>query len=144
MTTYSEKPLRILGLTVLLSISEHMVHFCPQKVYKRYTSSIHQGTLRRKYAKKTTLHLTVVRRDLAHNMNGEPSKGTALQATADAVVEQLHLEAEIIREGSDEPLCKKRRLLNNKMKVALAEGTRAQAENIRALVEICRESMQLV
>ena len=43
MTTYSEKPLRILGLTVLLSISEHMVHFCPQKVYKRYTSSIHQG-----------------------------------------------------------------------------------------------------
>ena len=69
MTTYSEKPLRILGLTVLLSISEHIVPFCPQKVYKRYTSSIHQGTLRRKYAKKTTLHLTVVRRDLAHNMN---------------------------------------------------------------------------
>ena len=43
MTTYSEKPLRILGLTVLLSISEHIVPFCPQKVYKRYTSSIHQG-----------------------------------------------------------------------------------------------------
>ena len=137
MTTYSEKPLRILGLTVLLSISEHMVHFCPQKVYKRYTSSIHQGTLRRKYAKKTTLHLTVVRRDLAHNMNGEPSKGTALQATADAVVDLLNLEAEIIREGSDEPLCKKRRLLNNKMKVALAEGT-------RALLEISRDGMQLV
>jgi hypothetical protein len=82
---------------------------------------------------------------------GEPSKGTALQATADAVLDLLNLEAEIIREGSDEPLCKKRRLLNNKMKVALAEGTRAQAENIRAqaeniraLVEICRESMQLV
>ena len=122
---------------MLLSISEHIVPFCPQKVYKRYTSSIHQGTLRRKYAKKTTLHLTVVRRDLAHNMNGEPSKGTALQATADAVVEQLHLEAEIIREGSDEPLCKKRRLLNNKMKVALAEGT-------RALLEISRDGMQLV
>ena len=137
MTTYSEKPLRILGLTVLLSIDEHMVHFCPQKVYKRYTSSIHQGTLRRKYAKKTTLHLTVVRRDLAHNMNGEPSKGTALQATADAVVDLLNLEAEIIREGSDEPLCKKRRLLNNKMKVALAEGT-------RALLEISRDGMQLV
>ena len=137
MTTYSENPLRILGLTVLLSISEHMVHFCPQKVYKRYTSSIHQGTLRRKYAKKTTLHLTVVRRDLAHNMNGEPSKGTALQATADAVVDLLNLEAEIIREGSDEPLCKKRRLLNNKMKVALAEGT-------RALLEISRDGMQLV
>lgn len=33
MTTYSEKPLRILGLTVLLSISEHIVLFCPQKVY---------------------------------------------------------------------------------------------------------------
>jgi hypothetical protein len=74
-----------------------------------------------------------------------------VQATADAVLDLLNLEAEIIREGSDEPLCKKRRLLNNKMKVALAEGTRAQAENIRAqaeniraLVEICRESMQLV
>jgi len=74
--------------------------------------------------------LTVVRRDLAHNMNGEPSKGTALQATADAVVDLLNLEAEIIRDGSDEPLSKKRRLLNNKIKVAL--------------VEICRESMQLV
>ena len=44
MTTYSEKPLRILGLTVLLSISEHIVPFCPQKVYKKYTSSIHQLT----------------------------------------------------------------------------------------------------
>ena len=49
-----------------------------------------------------------------------------VQATADAVLDLLNLEAEIIREGSDEPLCKKRRLLNNKMKVALAEGTRAQ------------------
>ena len=38
MTTYSEKPLRILGLTVLLSISEHIALFCPQKVYiKVYT-----------------------------------------------------------------------------------------------------------
>ena len=88
---------------------------------------------------------------------GEPSKGTALQATADAVLEQLHLEAEIIR-GGDEPQCKKRRLLNNKIKVALAvgtraqaeniraqaENTRAQAENIRALLEICRDGMQLV
>jgi len=61
---------------------------------------------------------------------GEPSKGTALQATADAVVEHLNQEAELIREGSDEPHCKKRRLLNNKIKVTL--------------VEICRESMQLV
>ena len=43
MTTYSEKPLRIVGLTVLLSIDEHIVPFCPQKVYKKYTSSIHQG-----------------------------------------------------------------------------------------------------
>ena len=68
---------------------------------------------------------------------GEPSKGTALQATADAVLDLLNLEAEIIREGSDEPLCKKRRLLNNKMKVALAEGT-------RALLEISRDGMQLV
>ena len=59
-------------------------------------------------------------------MNGEPSKGTALQATADAVVDLLNLEAEIIREGSDEPQCKKRRLLNNKIQLAL--------------VEICRES----
>jgi hypothetical protein len=45
MTTYSENPLRILGLTVLLqllSISEHIVPFCPQKVYKRYTKGIHQ------------------------------------------------------------------------------------------------------
>ena len=42
MTTYSEKPLRIVGLTVLLSISEHIVPFCPQKVYTKYTSSIHQ------------------------------------------------------------------------------------------------------
>ena len=83
-----------------------------------------------KVRKKTTLHLTVVRRDLAHNMNGEPSKGTALQATADAVVDLLNLEAEIIRDGSDEPLSKKRRLLNNKIKVVL--------------VGICRESMQLV
>ena len=66
---------------------------------------------------------------------GEPSKGTALQATADAVIEQFY--AEIIREGSDEPQCKKRRLLNNKMKVALAEGT-------RALLEISRDGMQLV
>ena len=40
MTTYSEKPLRIVGLTVLLGISEHMVPFCPQKVYKRYTKGI--------------------------------------------------------------------------------------------------------
>ena len=75
--------------------------------------------------------MTVVRRDLAHNMNGEPSKGTALQATADAVVDLLNLEAEIIREESDdtdEPQCKKRRLLNNKIQLAL--------------VEICRESMQ--
>ena len=68
---------------------------------------------------------------------GESSKGTALQATADAVLDLLNLEAEIIREGSDEPLCKKRRLLNNKMKVALAEGT-------RALLEISRDGMQLV
>ena len=60
-----------------------------------------------------------MRRDLAHNMNGEPSKGTALQATADAVVDLLNLEAEIIRDGSDEPLSKKRRLLNNKIKVVL-------------------------
>ena len=60
-----------------------------------------------------------------------------VQATADAVVDLLNLEAEIIREGSDEPLCKKRRLLNNKMKVALAEGT-------RALLEISRDGMQLV
>ena len=59
---------------------------------------------------------------------GEPSKGTALQATADAVVEQLNLEAEIIRDGSDEPQCKKRRLLNNKIQLAL--------------VEICRENCQ--
>ena len=44
MTTYSEKPLRIVGLTVLLSIDEHIVPFCPQKVYKKYTSSIHQLT----------------------------------------------------------------------------------------------------
>ena len=50
--------------------------------------------------------------------------------TADAVVDLLNLEAEIIREGSDEPLSKKRRLLNNKIKVVL--------------VGICRESMQLV
>ena len=64
---------------------------------------------------------------------GEPSKGTALQATADAVLEQLHLEAEIIR-GGDEPQCKKRRLLNNKIKVAMAEMTQW----------VCRESMQLV
>ena len=35
-----------------------------------------------------------------------------VQATADAVLDLLNLEAEIIREGSDEPLCKKRRLLN--------------------------------
>ena len=64
-------------------------------------------------------------------MNGEPSKGTALQATADAVVDLLNLEAEIIREESDdtdEPQRKKRRLLNNKIQLAL--------------VEICRESMQ--
>ena len=60
-----------------------------------------------------------------------------VQATADAVLDLLNLEAEIIREGSDEPLCKKRRLLNNKMKVALAEGT-------RALLEISRDGMQLV
>ena len=58
---------------------------------------------------------------------GESSKGTAL----DAVVDLLNLEAEIIREESDdtdEPQCKKRRLLNNKIQLAL--------------VEICRESMQ--
>ena len=60
-----------------------------------------------------------------------------VQATADAVLDLLNLEAEIIREGSDEPLCKKRRLLNNKMKVALAEGA-------RALLEISRDGMQLV
>ena len=53
-----------------------------------------------------------------------------VQATADAVVDLLNLEAEIIRDGSDEPLSKKRRLLNNKIKVVL--------------VGICRESMQLV
>ena len=56
------------------------------------------------------------------------------------MVDLLNLEAEIIREESDdtdEPQCKKRRLLNNKIKVALVEST-------RALVEICRESMQLV
>ena len=29
---------------MLLSISEHIVPFCPQKVYKKYTSSIHQLT----------------------------------------------------------------------------------------------------
>ena len=105
----------------------------------------------------------------SHSEQGEPSKGTAWQTTADAVLEQLNMEAEIIREGSDEPQCKKRRLLNNKMKVSLVEGTRAQAENIRAqaentraqaentralleaqaentraLLEICREGMQLV
>jgi len=61
---------------------------------------------------------------------GEPSKDTALQATADAVVEHLNKQAELIREGSDEPLCKKRRLLSNKIKVTL--------------VEICGEIMQLV
>ena len=42
-----------------------------------------------------------------------------VQATADAVLDLLNLEAEIIREGSDEPLSKKRRLLNNKIKVVL-------------------------
>ena len=52
-----------------------------------------------------------------------------VQATADAVLDLLNLEAEIIREESDdtdEPQCKKRRLLNNKIQLAL--------------VEICRES----
>ena len=61
---------------------------------------------------------------------GEACKSPALQATANAVIEHLQLEAEIIQEGSDEPPCKKRRLLNNKLKLAL--------------VHICRESMQLV
>ena len=60
-----------------------------------------------------------------------------VQATADAVVDLLNLESEIIREGSDEPLSKKRRLLNNKIKVSLVEGT-------RALLEISRDGMQLV
>ena len=61
---------------------------------------------------------------------GEPSKGTALQVTADAVIEHLNKQAELIREGSDEPQSKKRRLLSNKIKVTL--------------VEICGEIMQLV
>ena len=75
-----------------------------------------------------------MRRDLAHNMNGEPSKGTALQATADAVVDLLNLEAEIIRDGSDEPLSKKRRLLNNKIKVALVETERAMCFVVHVVV----------
>ena len=53
MTTYSEKPLRILGLTVLLSISEHIVPFCPQKVYKRYTKGIHQVYIKGHYEEST-------------------------------------------------------------------------------------------
>ena len=58
------------------------------------------------------------------------------------MVDLLNLEAEIIQEGSDEPLCKKRRLLNNKMKVALAEGTdffsKKSKIDIRTLVSCLR------